>query len=912
MPKKCFFTVNLLIRSDSNIKKAVSSVIDNEKFFIENVQLVLIDSVGSELSTKLCTEYTNQYPENIYFVDAIGQKPAESYNHAGSLAFGTYITYIDNYGIYSKGTLPSVMNMLKSAKIPVFCCKPMLYSSHIKDGIPYMDDIENGIIRLHDTPDRFILMLGCYFFKSSHVRGLMFDKELRFDYDTKFIVESLFKTHTYVYSDKCSYTQSRPTERDTIRYEPQYSVGFYTGAVREFILPMLKSYIDSSFIMSVMMYLIEVKFSLNADDLYKGVLVGSKVTEFFDACADAMKYIDDTVILNKRLCRICGLDSELPFRFLRMKYKNPMLRPQIDLVLPKVKENHKYYVADNRMEAITMSGEFAAHLKNVLITRSREISADILAINFDKKGMYIDAVLCGCSCLEESDYSVYISVNGNRSAVTTTPVYTLRKFFGDPFLKRYSFRFFVPRGSGKKMDTVAVYFKYGRLAFRINITFSGIHAKLSDDIKSAYTVCGDRVMSYDKKSRSLVFRRATDSLLAISESRFMGAVGRDLGFASRIAYSRIRRLARSMIREKQKKKILIFYDDKGINYNGNLLFRYFFKNKRQNFEPYICVKHNSPERTFLLDAGYDNILETGSAKAKAAILAADYIYATDCDPYRSLGFNENDMLYLRDMIKAKTVSVKNFFYTYQSAQSDNRLRNNTQTVFCSSNQEIKNLLSPVYDYDKSMIHATGLPMLDALTDKKEKLILIAPGDRRLFSIYENSNYYKFSESAFFRTYNNIFSDPKLLSACREKGWKIAVLLPQAVEKYRKLFHTDDVVSIYPCSEQNEYSFISRAAVLVTDYSELQYRFAYLGKSVVYYFPQGLPMNSEHKGENLSSNGFGDIIFENEQLRDFLIRGLSESFKMPEKYLLRRNDFFPKCDKANCKRIFEQSIKMMRE
>ena len=42
MPKKCFFTINLLIRSDSHIKKAVDSVIGDVKFFIENVQLILL------------------------------------------------------------------------------------------------------------------------------------------------------------------------------------------------------------------------------------------------------------------------------------------------------------------------------------------------------------------------------------------------------------------------------------------------------------------------------------------------------------------------------------------------------------------------------------------------------------------------------------------------------------------------------------------------------------------------------------------------------------------------------------------------------------------------------------------------------------------------------------------------------
>lgn len=909
MPKKCFFTVNLLIKSDSNIKNAVDSVIGDEKFFIENTQLILIDSIGTELSTELCAEYTEKYPENIYFIDAIGKNPAESYNGAASIAFGTYVTYTDNYGRYSENALPCALSVLRNAKIPVFCCQPM-YSTHGKPGRPYVDHIENGIVNIQDTPDKFILMLGCYFFKNSVIQDITFDKKLRFDYDTKFITDTIIKTRSYVFSDKLSYTVSSPTERDPMRYDPKYSVGFYTENVNGFITPMLKSYPGSPFIMSVMMYLIYVKLALNADDNYSGIPISGKVHEFLDSCAEALKYIDDTVILNKKLCRQCGLDDELPFGLLRMKYKNVLLRPTVDLVMPKVEEAHKYYVAPNRIEAITLSGEFAAHIKNVLIMRSREISAVISAINYDSEGVYIDAYLHGCSCLDENDYSVYVSVNDKRAPVIDSKVYSLKKFFGQSFLKRSAFRFYIPLGSGKKMNTAAIYFRYGKLAFRMNISFSGIYSKLSDEINNSYALLGTRILSYDRKSKTLALRRATESYISVSESRFLSELGKHVGMAKRMLYKRIRGLARSIIKEKQNRKILIFYDDCGINYNGNLLFRYFYKNKNDNFEPYICVEHDSPQKDFLINAGYGNILDIGSLRQKATVLAADYLYAVDCDPYEYLSFNSEEMIYLRDMINAKTISVKNSFLTYQSALYDNRLRDNTHIVFCTSGAEKKNLLAPIYDYDESMIHITGSPLLDAVIDKSEKIILIAPEERRWFSVYENSNYYKFSESVLFNEYNNLISDMVLLSECRKSGWKIALLLPPLLSKYSKMFYSDDIVHIYPYTEQNEYSLLSKSAVLITDHSELQFRFAYLGKSIAYYFPPGLPTDTERKGEKLSENGFGDMIFDRARLIEYLKAGMSDGFNLNEKYSRRRKEFFGVFDGKNSKRIYDASMKLI--
>ncbi len=911
MAKRFFFTVNLLIRSDTNINKAITSIISDERFFRQNVQLVLIDSVGSKLSTEICTEYSSLYPDNVYFVDAVGEKPSESYNHAAPLSTGTYISFIDNYGIYSPKTFSHVFNMIKSGRVPIFCIKPMRSVPQSEDE-PYMDGMVGGTVHLRDTPDKFILFLGAYFFHRRIVSGLRFDKSQRFHYDVKFLIDALLKTYNYVYSEKCSYTSSCPCELDIKRYEPQYSAVFYTKAVNGFMIPMLKSHKNIGFVMYIMMYLIEIKFALNADDDYKKVLIGSHVNEFFDACSKALQYIDDTVILNRRLCVLSGIDEEMPFRFMRMKRRDAGLLPEVDVVSPKETVVKKYRVSENRIAALPLTGEFVCHIDGVLLARSKNITAEIQILNFDKEGMYIDAVLKGCSCLDESDFSVYSVYNGERNPVIRSEAYTLKKYFGQSFLKRYSFRFFIPVDHENKIDTASLNFRYRKLGFRMPLSFSTIHSKLNDEMKSPYAVFGDRVLTYDKKSKTLVIRRATESLLTISETRFLNDVSRNSGLRERFYYNKIRKHAVSMVRNSGKKKIILFYEDKGVNYNGSLLFRYFYRHRIGEFEPYICAKRDSPEYNFLADKGYENIIETGSQKAKIVALAADILFAEDCDPYDSIGFNDKDKLYLRDMMTAMTISIKNYFMTYETAQYNNRIRDNTQMVFCASQKEKENLLLPIYDYDESMIKVTGSAMLDVISRKKEKIILIAPGKRKLFKIYENSGYYRFTESSFFKAYNDLLSDEELLEACKLYGWQIAVLMPKSIEKYASLFPDDPTIRVYPYNEQIQTELLTRASALVTDYSDLQYRFAYLGKSVMYFFPQGLPINSEHKGEGITRNGFGEVVFEKEELCDRLIRGMETNFKRSEKYKLRRDAFFGRQDKSNCRRIYEQTIRIIRE
>ena len=53
MPKSFFYSINLLIKSDSHLQKAIASVIADESYFLENVQLILIDTVCSEQSIEI-------------------------------------------------------------------------------------------------------------------------------------------------------------------------------------------------------------------------------------------------------------------------------------------------------------------------------------------------------------------------------------------------------------------------------------------------------------------------------------------------------------------------------------------------------------------------------------------------------------------------------------------------------------------------------------------------------------------------------------------------------------------------------------------------------------------------------------------------------------------------------------------
>ncbi len=899
MPKQYFFSINLLIKDNYHINETVSSIISDEKFFLENVQLILVDSVCSEESIAICSGYSEKFPDNIFFLDTSGKKTASSYNDSYPVCTGKYISFIDNYGEYSKKALSVLYNILNDNEIDIDIAliKPLAHSK------PYINDIASGMVSLKDTPDNFILMLGCYFFSKEICDNIEFDSKLKFHAEDKFIIQSLLQTYSFLFTENCSYTSLYPTEHDIMQYQPQYSKFFYTHSVNDFIIPMLKSFPESVFVKSAMTYLIDIKFSLNQDNYFKDLLDKNSVKDFFNSVRQALKLIDDGIILNPHLCSVAGLDTEFPFSLIKLKYDNPDMIPDTDLVLFKDTIEKKYFSRYNNLKTYTLNGELAFSINQAYINSSKNIFAEISAINFKDGLLYIDAFLQNASYLNK-DFSIYALINQTKTDILASEIYNSKTFFDNEFIKKFSFTFSVPVSSGKQIDTVCIILTCQNLSFRIDMRFRNVFSRLSE-IKSSFWRFSDRVLSYDEKTRSLVIRRATESLITLNENKFMSQTGKMLSFTETLHYRQLRKNIRHISKEKNNMKYFVFYDDFGINSNGNLLFRYFSKSKKdKNFIPFFIADKNSPEYSFLTESNYENILEKHSKKAKSIILSADVIFASDCNVYNSLGFSKNDMIFLRDYFNAEIFSVKNCFMTSNTPQFDNRLKDNISKYFCASNIEKQNLLQKQYGYSDNMIETTGYPILDSTFNEKENLILLAPGNRKSFSAFDYSNFNPFSESKFFKTYNSILTDEKLNHSLSENKFKLAVLMPPAIEKYMHSFDSNDNISFYSYTEKNIALLIGKAAVIITDYSELIYKMAYLNKPVIYYLPKNLPVQSESKIYDLQNSSLGEIFTEHDSLINHLTKNIPLDFTQPENYKQRCADFFIHKDNKNCRRIFE--------
>ena len=139
--------------------------------------------------------------------------------------------------------------------------------------------------------------------------------------------------------------------------------------------------------------------------------------------------------------------------------------------------------------------------------------------------------------------------------------------------------------------------------------------------------------------------------------------------------------------------------------------------------------------------------------------------------------------------------------------------------------------------------------------------------------------------------NSLINDPRLLEAAKRLGYRIKYVLHPIVSVQAKDFTPNDVVDIIPSIGDMSYEdLFCESALMVTDYSGVQFDFAYMRKPVLYFHSDEIPAHYEEGTFYYDTMAFGEIARTSEELTDLLIEYMEHDCAMKEKYRLRADDF----------------------
>ena len=139
------------------------------------------------------------------------------------------------------------------------------------------------------------------------------------------------------------------------------------------------------------------------------------------------------------------------------------------------------------------------------------------------------------------------------------------------------------------------------------------------------------------------------------------------------------------------------------------------------------------------------------------------------------------------------------------------------------------------------------------------------------------------------------------------------MLHPVITAQEKDFKGNEHVTILTVNSGISYEqLLTESSLMVTDYSGIQYDFAYMRKPIIYFHPNELPAQYEDGGIDYETMGFGPICKNNDELVKTLCEYMDNDCKTKQEYIKRSDDFFAFKDHNNCDRIYNEIKKYMDE
>lgn len=889
---KIFLSIVGYIDNEAHFEFFCNSV-KNQSLSKENLELIFVDSLYS----KDCEQLANTLKSEGYVVKyfkEIGISEENAYFFACKEINGIYANFSRTSSYFSKNSLkPSLFknNTLKSFK-------PVFVNSNGKEGLykACPKKVLSKNINLLKNSYDFQLHLGAYLIPSECLKKITFKTELGVDTLYRFIIDVLacYKNFKLLNSN---YYYTHALEDNPGVAEIQHNKSWYSQSLTNFLIPTVKEFKNTNFVQNICFYLLLSKYNCNLFNRNKGVLNSEEVMAFEKLTSEFLQYIEDngSIFENRKL-----------YNFTR----------SFNIYLTKLKyqlyNNYQVVIKDNCFY-------YSFRDKDILIGSLKDEKVIIELINYDNNNLIIDGVFCSDEFLEGKSFKAYAELNGQKYPLVRNNTYPENYSFGVPFYKKYRFSIFLP--SINRGD-IKFFLEYNDRKIPMQISSAGAFCRINT-IKNSYWHYSKNCLYYKKTKnngdalkirRSNVFVNFYKEIYAIIRNMVVKKFSKKSIIASgfRVVYWLTRPLF-------YKRHIWLYYD-KLYKAGDNAEYLFHYANaQNDNIEHYYIVNNTSPDYNRLKTADKDRILVFNSIKAKLYALNAECVLATHANVMGFLGFPRKSHSFFTNLYKLKVVCVQHGLTIQQIAVHQNRLVDNTRLYCCASKFEIDNLNQDVYGYFGDELKLVGLARYDGLKNNDKKQILITPtwrkecarGDSQMGSARKYNELFKTTE--YFRLYNSLINDKKLIETAKKCNYRLIYLLHPVVSSQIEDFTKNDYVEILAASGNMSYEkILTESSLMVTDYSGVQFDFAYQRKPIVYYHPSTLPPHyDEGCGFMYDSMGFGSIITEHNALVDELCDYMENECKIKPEYAKRADNFFAYSDFDNCKRIYNEVINFIK-
>ena len=335
--------------------------------------------------------------------------------------------------------------------------------------------------------------------------------------------------------------------------------------------------------------------------------------------------------------------------------------------------------------------------------------------------------------------------------------------------------------------------------------------------------------------------------------------------------------------------------------NGYHMYRYYRENHPE-LESYYIITKDSADRPKVAALG--NVVNYRSLKHYLLFIAAEYKISTHI-----MGYSPNVNYYSRfaDRLHLKGHRI---FLQHGVTKDDlpglYRNKTNLDIFICGAKPEF-DFVKGKFGYHDGEVKYTGLARFDALHDVKLKKQILCMPTWRTYLKFDPT--IKIEESEYVKTWNSLLKNEELISALRKNNIQLVFYPHYELQEHLSVFLSDcKEVIIADFENYDVQQLLKESQLLITDYSSVFFDFAYMEKPVIYFQFDSNRFFSEHYSKGYFDPvkmGFGEVIYDEKDVVETVLRYIDTSFTMQSKYKQRIGDFFPLRDKQNCERIYNE-------
>ena len=864
-----------------------------------SVQWILMNTVLSagQTSDSFATAFSHVDGVVRLSPESEDEPMAALYNRGVQAAQGDYILIVRAGDTFSPNYITAMVRLADRHPVPVVSPRHV-FDDGTDRAADRFDGGDMAEIDLSASALRFPLTLFGTLIKTNAMRAHPFKETLsRRDAEADALWRLLLTHERWLSAGTLTYTYRTPQEAHFATCPDVYDRAWYLDSLQEWLYPLLQEVRGSrgslpSFLQAAALYWVRCRLEANRNNRNRRVLEGDGLDRFWDSVKQILTEIDDEIIGQV----LCGASPDnFSEKVFWLGLKHDRFSPAD---LSAQGEELRLSFGDK---------PFASH---------RQTPVNIQSMDYKHGALEIDGTIA--NVYDEKQAVLQARIGDQTAAPVFCERFALTKYFGRSAFKQRAFHVTLPLGSEAEQRFRFEIVYNGRV-YPLGLQFDTHFSRLTTVLKHASWRFDGKVAQYDAATGSVVIRK----------NRPLSQIGRELGVWVDLLCTRDKRAVAMLLMRMgywlahpwmRRRHIWFFLDKiyKGGD-NAEYLFRY-VAGQHDGVKAKYLIDRRAPDAAKLKRDGF-RPLYRGTFAHYMNLLHAEMLIASNSTVLELNHISPATSAYIRDLICFHVVCVQHGLSVQRIAAAQNRLRDNTRLYFCASPVEIDNLSRPIYDYEGyDALRLTGVPRFDGLTDRAQKQILLAPTWRMQAAVTVRKNEgvqrdYNplFRESPYFKVYNELIHHPRLLAAAREYGYTIAYVLHPIVSPQARDFEAEPPVQVIPSTGDMSYeTLFCESALMVTDYSGVQFDFAYMRKPLLYYLPDALPKHYEEGAFQTETMGFGEVCRDVESLTDKLIAAMKGGCVMPDEYRQRADRFFAFDDHDNCRRIYEELIRYQKE